>query len=302
MNILLTGGSGFIGLNLLDRFDSDVFNLAVISRSESELKQGYLSIIGDLNSLEKIESRILDFSPDVVIHLAWEGIPDLSETNCLTNLRMSLRFFDYILKNTKCKKILVSGSCFEYERTRGACRESDLVAETKSYFAWAKRTLNQYLTIKCIEKDVTLNWFRIFYVYGPNQRNSSLIPQLIDSFIKKEQPNIRSPWNKNDFIYVSDITEAFVKAITNDFPSGCYNLGSGTSVSILEVTRIVEKEILGTVSISNNMLEQVSNQKTINFWADIEKSSKVMEFSNRIGLHDGIRNHINSVVQEKSLK
>ena len=293
MNVLSTGSSGFIGRHVLKLLMQSEHNIASITRSQTTA-DGRLTIIeGDLNSFSDIKEKVIDFKPDVIVHLAWQGIPEFSEKMCQNNLTMAINFFDRILDSTKCKKVIISGSCFEYGKKRGACKESDPV-NIESYFTWAKNSLNQYLQIKCAERKITLNWFRIFYVYGPGQRAGSLIPTLIKSIAAQEIPNIKTPLNKNDFAYVGDVADAIAKAVDTDLPSGVYNLGSGTSTSVYDICRIVEKQLLGTETISNQVLENGQKEEAVNFWADM---GKINIFFNNMHtpINDGISNMVGEI-------
>ena len=206
---------------------------------------------------------------------------------CQKNLNDSINFFDWALENTKCKKVIVSSSCFEYGKKHGVCKESDPV-NIDSYFTWAKHSLYQYSSVKCTEKDVTLNWFRIFYVYGPGQREGSLIPTLIKSIGAKETPRINTPLNKNDFVYVENVAKAFAKAVDINLTSGVYNLGSGKATSVYDICRIVENQLLNTETISKEVKANGRQSETVNFWADMTKTKKAFSILDATPLEEGI--------------
>jgi nucleoside-diphosphate-sugar epimerase len=265
-------------------------HIAAILRNEIHKWDNVQVINGSLNGIEKFQEKINQFDPDVIIHLAWEDIPDYSASISRRNLNNSTDLFDFIISNTNCRKILVSGSCWEYGKKQGACKESDPV-NIDSYFTWAKHSLNQYLSVKCDEKDVALNWFRIFYVYGPGQREESLIPTMIKSIAAQGLPRINTLLNKNDFVYVGDVAKAFAKAVDINLPSGVYNLGSGYATSVYDICRIVEKQLLGNETISKQVLTNGQQDKTVDFWADMEKS-KMYDFSMTTTIDTGINNMI----------
>jgi nucleoside-diphosphate-sugar epimerase len=290
MNILVTGGNGFVGQHLMKELAGTSHHIAAILRNEIHKWDNVQVINGSLNGIEKFQEKINQFDPDVIIHLAWEDIPDYSASISRRNLNNSTDLFDFIISNTNCRKILVSGSCWEYGKKQGACKESDPV-NIDSYFTWAKHSLNQYLSVKCDEKDVALNWFRIFYVYGPGQREESLIPTMIKSIAAQGLPRINTLLNKNDFVYVGDVAKAFAKAVDINLPSGVYNLGSGYATSVYDICRIVEKQLLGNETISKQVLTNGQQDKTVDFWADMEKS-KMYDFSMTTTIDTGINNMI----------
>ena len=297
MNILVTGGSGFIGLHLLKELAKSRHKVAVISKREIPELSSIETILGNFDAFDKMHKKLIDFNPEIIIHFSWQGIPDFSSDMCQKNLSDSINFFDWIFENIECKKIIMSGSCFEYGKKQGKCSEFDSVS-IDSYFTWAKHSLNQYLSIRCAEMDITLNWFRIFYVYGPGQREESLIPLLIKSIRAKETPRIKTPLNKNDFIYVEDVARAFAIAVDADLPSGAYNLGSGTSTSVYDICRIVEKQFIGNELISKQVLENGQTTETINFWADMKKTQQALNMSFDVSLENGIKEQIQSMKNE----
>ena len=239
LKIGITGASGLIGFHL---------------RTFVEIQNGERLIIADRSTFQSKEALIEFVSDvDVIIHLAWQGIPDYSQAVSRFNLNLSIEFLDFILDNTNCDKIISSGSCWEYGKKQGTCIETDLV-NINTYFTWAKHSLNQYLLVKCAEKDIILNWFRFFYVYGPGQRQGSLIPTLIKSIGASETPQIYTPMNKNDFVYVSDVANAVATAIDTDLPSGVYNVGSGYATSVYDICRMLEKQLLDIETISKQVL------------------------------------------------
>ena len=297
MKVFITGASGFIGKHVIkavNRAGHKIVASRLVNDKTENTQNNIQWLYADLADLESFKPILKYFNPDVVIHLAWEGIPNFSKANSKMNLDNSIYLLDYILNNTICKKILVSGSCWEYGKKQGVCNECDPV-NIDSYFTWAKNSLNQYLSLKCIEEGVILNWFRIFYLYGPGQREKSLIPTLIKSIRKSEIPQIYTPMNKNDFIYVEDVAAAFARAVNVDLPSGIYNLGSGYGSKVYDVCRIVEKELFGSENISAKVLENGLKAEKVNFWSEMAKTQQALSMTFDTSLKDGISQHILSM-------
>ena len=300
MKILVTGGNGFIGQHLLKELSKTEHIIAGIVRHKKINFKSIKLINGDLGKVEEMRYEINKFQPEVIVHLAWHGIPNFSYSMCQNNLFDAIHFFDWIFENTECTKIILSGSCFEYGKKKGICKEFDPV-KLDSYFTWAKYSLNQYLWLKCVEENVIFNWFRLFYVYGPGQREGSLIPTLIKSIGEKKIPLINTPLNKNDFVYVGDIAKTFANAIDVDIPSGVYNLGSGKATSVYDICRIVEEQLWSNKNISNQILDSGKQDETVNFWADMNKTRQAFNNSCDTVLEDGIKDHINCIYTDLSL-
>lgn len=303
MNIFITGASGFVGYQVLKKLDERGCNLLILRnerRLESYLNGNHQTILGNLNELEKIKSAIIRFAPDVCMHFAWESIPDYSADISRKNLYNSIMLCDFLINETDCKKLIVSGSCFEYGKTDGACREDEKM-EAKSFFAWAKQSLYDYLTLLCKNKGVNLFWGRIFYVYGPRQRKGSLIPSIVDSFMQGKVPQINNPLNANDFVYVEDIAEAYCRALETDIPSGAYNLGSGVSTEVIQICRIIEKELFKNTNLSDDIFKKTSSKQEINFWANMRKTTDTINWQPSVTLTSGIDKYIQFIKRNNGL-
>jgi UDP-glucose 4-epimerase len=297
MRVLITGSSGFLGGHVTERIADKGCDVLALKREDLEpsLEADRVAVLcGDLADLDSLKSGIAAFDPEVVVHLAWEGIPDFSERVSRINLFNSMQLFDFVAEETGCRRVVAAGSCLEYGREAGACVESDAV-ELRSYFAWAKYSLYRYLALKCDQGNLDLIWFRIFYAYGPGQRSGSLIPTLAEALRQGRTPDIRSPSSKNDFVYVEDIAEAFSQAIEVRACSGVYNLGSGTATSVHKVCRTTEECILGEGTISDALLRDREQQGIMSFWASTDKLAKAFGWSPKTTLEEGIGRYVETL-------
>ena len=292
-NVLVVGGSGFIGFPLVKKLSSAGYNVMALSRQKienhSEEFQSASWIQSDLSLPKTYRDDVKKFRPEIVIYLAWQDIPDFSFDKSLLNLKQSLEILNFVLNFESCKKIIVSGSCFEINQLKGKCLEIN-EGEEKDHFTWAKLSLYSWLKMRCSNKKIHFAWMRIFYVYGPGQRKESLIPSILTSLKKGQLPDIRSPGNANDFVYVDDVADGFLKAVSINFPSGIYNLGSGSSTSILDVCLIAEQIVLGEDSLSLELkLKTKSIGGEVDFWADIQNSKEILDWQPTTSLNEGIK-------------
>lgn len=294
MNFLITGGSGFIGAPVINKLIGSGNNkVLALSRStqqtahtgEGQLTWLHSSLLPDDAAMEQIST----FAPEVIIHLAWEKIPDFSYESSLENLHNHVAFFRKVLSVPSVKKVVATGSCLEYNKNTGVCTESDTFV-SKNYFTWAKNSLRDFLQFECLQKKIDLVWPRVFYVYGPGQRSGSLIPSLIADMKAGIVPGIRTPANANDFIYVDDVADAIVLMCTATIESGIYNIGAGETTKVIDILSIIEKEILGSDTFTKSVTENAKVvAQDINFWADLSKTKKALNWSPVTSIKEGIR-------------
>ena len=223
-----------------------------------------------------------------MVRLAWTGIPDYSFQISRFNLEQSLDLISFIAELGSCRKILVAGSCWEFNRLKGRCSEKE-IGTPKNNFTWAKHTLRSWLEIECLRKEIILGWMRLFYVYGPRQRAESLIPSILYALKEGKPPHILFPEHANDFIFVEDVANALSQAVNQDFSSGIYNLGSGSATPILKVFRVAENIVLGSEDHFKKLEERTKpKQHPVDFWADLHRSKNELSWIPSTSLEEGI--------------
>jgi len=290
LRVLITGSSGFIGLPLSEKLSELGCEVLALCRSLPKNKHHSITWLkADLSSPDSFKVEIQSFQPQVLIHLAWQDIPDFSFKKSLLNLNQSLDFLSFITEIESCKKILISGSCWEYGKTEGECIVTD-ESISKDYFTLAKNSLRLWVEMISKDKSISFAWFRLFYVYGPGQRKNSLIPTILSNFKDGKLPDINSPHNANDYIFIDDVVDAFCIATNNHFQSGIFNLGTGKSTTALEVCRYAEKIVNG----SSSFTEQIKIQSepivlSTNFWAEINSTKDRLKWSPKTSLADGLQ-------------
>src|SRR5271157_2878343 len=160
MKIFVTGITGFIGKRLPAQFSvSD--EIYVLSRRNPGMFTGNVHVLwGDLDQPDDIFSRLADIRPDVCIHLAWGGIPDYGFEQSFRNLKNSTALIRHLAEKCGCKKIIVPGSCWEYGKSFGSCRE-DEPCQGGNYFVWAKRALWDFGQMLAARNQIAFVWPRL---------------------------------------------------------------------------------------------------------------------------------------------
>lgn len=128
---------------------------------------------------------------------------------------------------------------------------------------------------------------RPFYVYGPNSRNSSLIPSIIKQIKKDGKVRLSGKKVKRDFLFVSDFAN-LVEKILQDFPKGynIYNVGYGKSYSLSQVAQTLATLIGKKIEIE---ISKTINPDISDMIADIRKVSREFNWKPTIDLKKGLQ-------------
>lgn len=213
MRIFITGGTGFIGKHLVKKLKEDKNNdLFLLSKNLADIKSWKKDVEG--------------FKPEAAVHLAWEGLPDYSAEISIKNLKYGLDLMN-MLAEIGCKTVLMVGSCWE------------ILVQPFNAFSTVKNALHWLGEEIAKENNMNFIWARLFYVYGPGQRENSLIPYLINCRKTGNKPEIKTLETKNDFIYVEDVAGAISMILEKGSKSAVYDIGSGELTSIQHIAKII---------------------------------------------------------------
>ena len=258
--IHVIGAEGFIGKNIQSFYTDN--NLIKWSHSTNE----YNFDIYDQSSWE----MLFNSNPQKILFLSWPGLPNYDSTlHLVKNLPAMINFFEELVRRD-VKRIVVTGTCYEYGSMKGKLSE-DFNVEPINQYAIAKNTLRQVLQNLCHANNVSFAWARLFYPYGEFQNPKSLIPSLIRAIKNNEKFfTIGAGDQIRDFISIEKVVNYLLFLVNNRENEGIFNIGSGKPTSIKSlVNEIVENEN-SNISILENLDKNRKNEPQ-EFWADMTK-------------------------------
>lgn len=284
--VLLTGGAGFIGKAVVSELAVNSKDVKILTRSLFETPGNIKAVLLDLNSNYELAAVLGDWRPDVLIHLAWAGIPDFSLNQSLINLSMSLRLIEQAI-SLRCKRIILAGSCWEYGSASGEIIETDQ-PKSPGLLGVFKTSMFNIAQSLARQSETEITLARIFYSYGPFQKIQSLIPSTVAAIKQGKAPAINNPNVALDFIEVSDIARAFTALC--DHPkasSGIYNLSSGYGTVVKQVVNQV------AISLKSKPVYDDTNADS-GFWGN-NKRMLDLGWQPRVSLEVGIKRYLDSL-------
>ena len=231
MKVLLTGHSGFIGQHLLKNLFKKRINLFVTKHNNIKVFGNKKINIIDLNNQLNKKDHLENF--DLVIHAAWSNLENYNSINHIKKiLPENIKFLKNLIY-LGAKNLIVLGTCFELGDCFGEIKE-DQIMKPNTHYGKAKKKLYDKLISLKKKKSFKLTWVRIFYIYGPNQRNKSIFTQLKNFDTKKNVSFFQLTEGKQlrDYMHVTTLAKKIVDLSFLNKNFGIVNVCSGKPISI----------------------------------------------------------------------
>lgn len=287
MRILITGATGFVGRNLINKIKNH--NLALIVRDNSNAKNLFGNDIKYINFNDSTyKSDIEEFNPEMVIHLA-SYLTSKYETEDVKNLIDANIMFGTLLLDalmkTDLKYFINTGSFSEYYKGNKELDPAYLYSATKIAF---RTILDFYRNVK------KFNVIQVvpYTIYGNNDTRKKLINYIITSLESSNPINMTKGDQILDFIYVTDVVDFYINLIENinnlksDYVE--YHVGTGVGTSIREVAKLLE-EITNKKTNIRWGAESYRSRDVMKAIAPISKSVNELSWKPKIYLKDGLK-------------
>ena len=293
--ILITGSTGFIGANLVRRFlkiDAEVY---IITRTTSN-KWRIKDILKDVNEFcvdlldyERLASIILDIKPEIIFHTAiYGGYPFQKDIKKI----IESNFIGTVNLVNACQKVdfelfVNTGSSSEYGLKSKPMTEKDILEPVNDYGV-SKAAATLYCQAVARREKMPIVTLRLFSPYGYYEESTRLIPAVIMACLRGENPKVTSPNYVRDFIFIEDVTDAYIKVIeTSDISGEIFNIGYGKQHSVEEVVDEIIKLTKSEVKPEWGNAPKWQNEP--NKWrADISKAKDILKWQPKHSLEQGL--------------
>ena len=270
-NVIVTGGLGFIGSNLIElllKKNFKVINLDKVSYASSfyntrdyENKKNYKFIKCNINNTKKINKILSKYKPIGVFNTAAETHVDRSidnpkkfiQSNILGVFNLLECFKKFSKKNKKSKFIHISTDEVYGDILNGRSKEKDAYKPSSPYAATkasSDHLVYSYIRtykIKAIITNCSNN-------YGPRQHPEKLIPKLIYNIMhNKNLPIYGTGKNSREWIYVDDHCRALIKIFKNGKVGEFYNIGSNKNLRNIDIAKLLIKNAKSKIKIGSKV-------------------------------------------------
>ena len=306
--IIVTGGLGFIGSNLIELLLKKkyfVINIDCNTYSSNyyntkNFKKNYKFIKCNINNQKKILKILLRYKPSAIFNLAAETHVDRSidgpktfiDSNIVGVFNLLEAFRKFYIKNKNSKLIHISTDEVYGDVLKGRSSEN-----------YSYKPSSPYAASKASSDHLVYSYFRTYNVpiiitncsnnYGPKQHPEKLIPKLIYNILNnKPLPIYGKGTNSREWIYVKDHCEALIKVFHRGKVGEFYNIGSNKNLNNLQVCNNLIKVSKRSITLGNEVKIKFVKDRPghdIRYALNSNKIKNQLKWKPKISFEDGIK-------------
>ncbi|OEJ15803.1 NAD-dependent epimerase [Brachyspira hampsonii] len=238
--VVVTGINGLIGQYISEPLKELGFEVYGIGTRNIETDKLYYIKL-NINNTTQLENKFKEIKPEYLIHLAWDtkqGYLD-SDSN-FDLLASSINMLKYFKENGG-KRVIYTGTCFEYKFKDSKIKEYDELNPTTIY-AKCKNYLREISELYCSKYNIDFCWARVFYTYGENENPNRLFPYIIELLKNDKKVSINHSQLKKDYMFAGDVAKS-IALITNSNFHGSINICLGKALSLKELAFMIAKKM-----------------------------------------------------------
>lgn len=256
MRIAVFGGGGFIGSTIADRLLKDGHELRIFERPRVEPYRQFSDdervewLTGDLMSIHDVSTAI--DGVDVVLHLVSTTLPKSSNDDPIydvqSNLVATLQLLNAMVAKRVRKIVFISSGGTVYGNPTYLPLDESHPTEPRVSYGITKLAIEKYLLMYQSLHGIKANILRVANPFGERQRVETAQGAVGVFLSKAIQNQPIEIWGDGsvtrDYLYVSDVAEAFARAVNYDGAKSVFNISSGVGTSLNEMIGLLER-VLG---------------------------------------------------------
>lgn len=277
MKVAVTGANGFIGRHVLAELEARAVEPIAVVRHSTErtcVLADRRVVNLDLHNSPPNAFELMG-KPDVLIHLAWSGLPNYRSLHHFEHELPSQYRFLKDLVQSGLPSVVVAGSCFEYGMQSGSLSE-EIEPHPGNPYGFAKNVLRAQLEYLKEAYPFQLTWARLFYLYGTGQSENSLLPQLRQAVERGDRAFGMSGGEQlRDYLPVEEAASYLVSLALKRQDVGTVNVCSGDPISVRRLVEGWVKENDWSITLNLGRYPY-PDYEPMAFWGDRTKLDRIL--------------------------
>jgi UDP-glucose 4-epimerase len=292
--VLVTGGAGFIGSAVCERFRSighPVVAYDNLERGRREyLPRDVRVIDGDIRDAARLKEAISTTRPDCVVHLAaMHFIPDCiarPRDTMDVNVEGTVRVIESC-RGSSVRGFLFASSAAVYAPTDHPCVEDETPLRPLEVYGESKLAAERLVGAFHEETGMATTILRLFNAIGRYETNPHVVPHIFESLQTSDAIELGNIEPRRDYIDRRDVAEAVVAATDTSDGHRVFNVGTGVTHSVRDIVTLLGRILGRTIEVVQEPSRLRASERML-LAANIEKIRRATAWTPRISLEDAL--------------
>lgn len=306
--VLITGASGFVGSNLTKRLISKGTKVIAFTRSgikspsllilENLVSKIYKQEKGSLLNFNEVNRIVARNKVDYIFHLAAQPLIEVGHESPIETFDVNIRGTWNLLeaaRQNKVKKIVVASTTHVYGDNPNLPYKEEYYPQPSRPYETSKAAADLLSQTYSDTYGLEVEIPRFVNLYGPGDFNfSRIVPKVIRSVLKKENPEVWDVGAVRDFLYIDDAIDAYLVLVEKNLPKEkrvrVFNFGSGKPVEIIKLVRKILK-VANDPSLKLVIREVPEERKKeiVKQYVSVAKAKRLLNWEPKTPLAKGLK-------------
>jgi len=299
MKVLVTGGAGFIGSNLVGRLVEAGDDVTVLDSFHTGSAENLSQVAGKVKTIKGDCKDVLKLPlPDfrAIYHLGiYSSSPMYRENPALVGeaINGSVAVFELAIRQRA--PVVFASSSSIYSGLGMPFREP-MAPLVKDYYTEARYAIERMAALYCKLHGASITAMRFFSVYGPHERSKKGFANIVTQMIWNDEFEIYGDGRQSrDFIHVSDVNAACMLAMKKADGFSVYNVGTGRETSFNEAAEMIKLLKPLRLRYKENPIRNYVDRTR----ADTTLARKALGFTAKVKLEDGLRETVRHYLEDR---
>jgi UDP-glucose 4-epimerase len=289
--VVITGAAGLLGSAVVEKLAGAGRVLRCVDVVPLE-RQGVSSFVASIDDRAVISKMVEGC--EVLVHLAWKGVaalpPEGTSRNVSDNLVGSLAMLEQAQRGGVKRVVFASSGGTVYGAQMGERLSEDVACRPISVYGAEKVAFEALAHAFCHAHDMSFLSLRVSNLYGPGQRGNmgqGLVATAIWKALKDEALELWGDGSvTRDYVYITDVAEAFAQAVNYSGESEIINVGTGIARTVTDVVECIERVFRKRIEVHYRAARRADVPYNV---LDVTRASKLLGWSAATDFETGVR-------------